>query len=89
MKRAKSASLLKKVDPKIARGSYIDDIEKYQTKTKEPGVGKYDLTKDPYAKKYLNLKPKSVPIKFNNFDDVKFLSSHVPGAGHYNPHVFK
>lgn len=58
MKRAKSASLLKKVDPKITRGSYIDDIEKYQAKNKEPGIGKYDLTKDPYAKKYINIKSK-------------------------------
>lgn len=86
-KRAKSASLLKKVDLKTLRGSYIDDIEKYQTKHKAPGVGKYDITKDPYAKKFLNLKPKELPIKFNNFDDTKFLSDKTPGAGHYNPHV--
>lgn len=58
IKRAKSASVLNKVDPKLKRGSYIDDIERYQAKTKEPGVGKFDLTKEIYPKKYLNLKPK-------------------------------
>ncbi len=58
VKRTKSASLLKKVDPKLTKNTYIDSIEKYQIKNKEPGVGKYDITKDPYKKKYLNLKQK-------------------------------
>ena len=58
MKRTKSADTLKKVDPNAKRGSYIDDIEKYALKHKPPGVGKFDITKDPYKKKYLNLKQK-------------------------------
>ena len=86
-KRNKSAELRNKVDPKAKRGHYIDNMEKYEAKHKPPGIGKYDITKDPYKKKFINLKPKELPRKFNNYDDVKFLSNNVPGAGHYNPHV--
>lgn len=57
MKRNKSADL-QKVDLKIKRGSYIDDIEKFEAKHKPPGVGKFDITKDPWKKKIMNLKTK-------------------------------
>ena len=58
MQKNKSADALKKVDLGVKKGTFIDDIEKHQAKHKAPGVGKYDITKDPYKRKYLNLKPK-------------------------------
>lgn len=86
MKRHKSADL-KKVDQKIQRGSYIDDIEKFEAKHKPPGVGKFDITKDPWKKTFSPLKAKEKPEKPSNMDDIKFLGAGVVGPGHYNPHV--
>lgn len=49
---------MKKVDTKLSKKTYIDDIERYQAINKEPGIGKYDITKDPYEKKIIKLKSK-------------------------------
>ena len=43
-KRHKSADL-KKVDKKICKQTYIDEIDDFAKKHKPPGVGKYDLLK--------------------------------------------
>ena len=43
-KRHKSADL-KKVDTKMSKRTYIDDIDEFAKKFKPPGVGKYDLLK--------------------------------------------
>lgn len=72
---------------KLKRGTYIDDIENHQKKHKAPPVGKYDITKDPYKKKVVNLKPKDPQVKRNTLDDVVYLSNFNPGSGQYNPHV--
>ena len=73
---------------KLKRNTIFDDIEKYEAKHKFPGVGQFDLTKDPFKKTIINIKPKTIPVKFNNLDDIKYVSSSIPGPGFYNPHVF-
>lgn len=46
IRRTKSASIKKeKIDFKLKKGTYIDNIEEYETKHKPPGIGKFDLTK--------------------------------------------
>lgn len=60
MKRHKSADL-KKIDLTAKKGTYIDNIEKYEQKHKPPGIGKFDITKDPWKKKFINIKPKELP----------------------------
>lgn len=86
-RKNKSADALKKVNPSLKKWTYIDDIERYEAKHKPPGVGKFDLLKEPFQKKHIKLKQTEVPTKLSQMDDVKFLSAGTRGVGHYNPHV--
>jgi hypothetical protein len=89
-KRNKSASL-RMVDPKTKRGSYLDNIESYESKHKPPGVGKFDLTRYGSvggSRKASLMKMNKAIQKFNNFDDGLKLAAELPGPGEFNPHVF-
>lgn len=88
LRRHKSASL-KKVDLKVEKRTYLDDIAHFENKHKPPGVGKFDLTKftDLGTKKFSMIKPSKEVQKHNNFDDAIRLAAELPGPGYFNPHV--
>ena len=81
-----------KVDPKLSKYTYLDQIETEQKNRKVPGICTYSLEKslkekeleaDKYKKKPVQ-KDLEKPVFFQNTER---LSEGVPGAGQYCPHL--
>lgn len=89
LERSMTAPLLTKLKPKVdmklKKNSYLDQLVRMEERFKPPGVGKYNVTQSTASlsntKKLLK---KSFTERYNTLDNVKTLSAEVPGPGNYN-----
>jgi hypothetical protein len=81
----------KKLDPKVIKYTFSEQIEIEQKNRKKPGIGTYYLNKtDDQIKaeiKKLSEKKKHEGQKRYFYEDTEFVSNLVPGSGAHNPHV--
>jgi len=79
------SKLTPKVDLKIKKNTYIDQLVRNEERFKPPGVGKYNIRQSSASLiSSRKLLKKSFAERYSTLDNIKALSAEVPGAGHYN-----
>lgn len=87
----KKESKKHKMDPKLMKYSYLDEIATEEKNRKKPGPGAYNLNKtEKEIKKEvekLRTKKRFIGEKKFFYEDTQFLSTQSPGMGSHNPHL--